>query len=180
MSWDQIYDFFYARDFIYFISSPSIQDALFGVKLVFIFFTVFFLCAVIYFYLNSSYLQYQFLEDVTEFFSWQAYGLRQVDKRWRSIVRKTESGAEEDYKLAIVEADDFLYQTMESGGFAGETFEELVESAAKKMQPGFADILQDHQIRNSIVYEPNYMLDLDDARRTLLHYETAIKNLALV
>ena len=42
VTWEQLYDLLGVREFIYFISSPSIQDQLFGVKLVFIFFAVFF------------------------------------------------------------------------------------------------------------------------------------------
>ena len=85
VTWEQLYDLVGVKDFIYFISSPVIQEQLFGIKLVFIFFAVFFFCAVIYFYINSSYLHYQFLQDVTEFFSWQAYGLIEINRRWRRL-----------------------------------------------------------------------------------------------
>ena len=132
ITWNYIYNLLGITDFMNFISNPAIQDALFPIKLVFILFAVFFFCAVIYFYLNSSYLQYQFLQDVTEFFSWQAYGLRSIDKQWKSVIKKTASGNEKDFKLAVIEADDFLYATLEDRGFKGETFDELLESAAEE------------------------------------------------
>lgn len=164
---------------MYFISSPDIQHELLPIKLVFYAFTIFFLCAVIYLYINSSYIQFKFLQDVAEFFSWQPYGLRSVNKRWAKIIKRTESGAESDYKFAIVEADDFLYQVLEEAGYEGETFEELAGNAGKKMSNNFKDILEAHAIRNLVVYDLDYKLDLDLAKRMLSSYENAIKNISI-
>ena len=179
MSWEQLYDLLGIRDFIYFISSPTIQDQLFGIKLIFIFFAVFFLCAVVYFYINSSYLQYQFLQDATEFFSWQAYGLRAFSRRWKKITKRTESNLENDLKLSIIDADDFLRQTLEYAGYTGDTFEELVENAGKKITPSPDEAIFAHSIRNSIVYQPDYKLSPEDAQKALAIYEEAIKSVTL-
>ncbi len=178
MFWETIYNFLGISDFIAFISSPAIQDALFPVKLVFILFTVFFFCAVIYFYLNSSYIKYQFLQDVTEFFSWQAYGLRSIDRQWKDIIRKTDSGNEKDFKLALIEADDFLYEVLEERETNGETFEELLNSAGKRMLPNFQDIIDAHKVRDLIVFNPDYKLDIENAKKILANYENAIKNIS--
>ena len=176
--WEQLYTLLGIKDFIYFISSPSIQDSLFGIKLVFIFFTLFFFAAVMYFYFNSSYIQYQFLQDVTEFFFWQAYGLREINRRWKKIMKKTESGAESDYKLAIIDADDFLQQTLENRDYRGETFEDLVNAAGKKV-PNIDAIIQAHAVRNSIVYEPDFRLEIERAKGILYDYENAIKGISV-
>ncbi len=177
--WDQIYNYFGIRDFIYFISSPIIQDALFPIKIVFIFFTVFFFCAVMYFYINSSYIQYQFLQDVIEFFSKETYGLRKVTKSWKKIKKRMEMGSESELKLATIEADDFLYQILQDMGYQGETFEESIQDASKKILFNLQDILEAHTIRNSIVYEPDYKLDLEKAKKILSIYENTIKNIAI-
>lgn len=176
--WEQLYDLLGIREFIYFISSPSIQEMLFPIKAVFILFAAVFLCAVIYFYLNSSYIRFQFLQDTVEFLSWQSYGLRDVNRRLRSMVKRIESGLENDFKLAIIELDDFLYQTLDERGYEGETFEELAQRAGRKMLPHPEDILTAHQVRNAIVYDPNYRLDAAVARKMISDYETAIRNVA--
>lgn len=179
MNWEFLYNLLGIRDFIYFISSPAIQETLFPVKLVFIFFTIFFLSAVIYFMVNSSYLKYKFIEDVSEFISYQAYGLREIANRWKKIQNKTESGIESEYKLAVIEADDFLSEILEDRGFAGESFEELVNNAGRIILPNLDEILSAHEIRNSIVYEPDYKIDLDQIKKTLSIYESAIKNIGV-
>ncbi|MBI2050078.1 MAG: hypothetical protein HYT35_01305 [Candidatus Staskawiczbacteria bacterium] len=176
MSWESFYDFLGIKDFIYFISYPDLQDMLFPVKLVFIFFAVFFLGAIVYFMANSSYLKYQFLEDVTEFVSYQAYGLRAITNRWKKIQKRAESGVDAEQKLALIEADDFLKEMLEERGFQGETFEELAKNAGKILLPNLDEILLAHEIRNSIVYNPDYKIDSDRAKNILSIYESAIKN----
>ena len=177
--WEKIYDFLGIKDFIYFISSPSIQEAVFPIKLVFIFFTVVFFCAVIWFYYNSTYLQYKFLQDVSEFFSKEKYGLQKVSRNWNKIKKRADSGSESDFKLAIIEADDYLYETLQDMGYQGDTFEQLLENSdSKKILSNMDEILQAHTVRNSIVYEAGYALDISTAKRILSIYENAIKNLA--
>ena len=178
-SWEQIYDFFGIREFIYFVSSPSIQAELLPVKIVFILFSVLFLFCVFYLYSESSYIKYQFLQDVIEFFSWKAYGLREIEKRWARIMKGVKSGTENEYKLAVIEADDFLYETLEEAGYKGETFDELIARVNPKMLPNFDDLVSAHSERNSIVYDPNYRLDPEKGKKILSNYESAIKALSL-
>ena len=177
MTWETLYDFLHITDFIYFISSSQIQGMLFPIKLVFIFFTVFFLVFVIYFMLNSSWLQYKFLEDVTEFFSWKSYGQRAISKQWSKIKKRIESGAESDYKLAIIDADDFLAQVLDTGGYEGKDFDESIRKAEKMIASTLSDILSAHEIRNSIVYDPDYKISVDQAKKVLDIYEVAIKDI---
>lgn len=179
MSWEDLYNFFGIKDFIYFISSPQLQDTLFPVKLVFAFCAMFFLAFVVYFMLNSSWLQYKFLEDVTEFFSWQSYGARQASKQWEKIKKRTESGSEADYKLAIIDADDFLLEALDSRGYEGESFEEIVKKAGRFISPILNDVLKAHEIRNSIVYNPDFKLSSEQAKGVLDVYESAIKNIGM-
>ncbi len=177
--WDYIFRFFGISDFVNFISSAQLQSALLPIKIVFIFFGFFFLAAVIYFYINSSYIQYQFLQDTVEFLSWQSYGLRQINKRWQKIVKRIEAGnkTESEYKLAIIQADDLLYSLLEERGYQGEDFNQLLNSARKKILPSFEEIDSAHKIRNSLVYDLDYRLDLELAKRILDNYEKAIKNI---
>jgi hypothetical protein len=176
VSWETIYNYLGIRDFIYFISSPEIQETLFPVKIVFVAFTLFFLAAVIYFMVTSSYLQHHFLQDVTEFFSWQPYGLREIAKRWKKIQKRIETGAESDLKLAIIEADDFLGEMLEERDYPGKTFDEKAR-AGKAILPNLDEILEAHAIRNSIVYDPDYKVGLEQAKKILAVYESAIKNI---
>ena len=179
MTWEALYNFFGIKDFIYFISSSQIQDMLFPVKLVFVFCAMFFLAAVIYLMLNSSWLQYKFLEDVTEFFSWQAFGQREMTKQWDRIKKRTESGAESDYKLAVIEADDFLAEVLDNRGYDGEDFENSIKKAGRLIEPILNDVLKAHETRNLIVYNPDYKLPADLAKKILDTYESAVREIGM-
>lgn len=176
MSWEAIYNYLGIKDFIYFISSPQLQDTLFPIKLVFVTFAMFFLAGVIYFMINSSWLQYKFLEDVTEFFSWQSYGLREIAKRWANIRKRVEGGNEAELKLAIIEADDFLAEILDERGFSGKNIEEMLHKAGRSMVGNLDDVLQAHEMRNSIVYNPDFKLDAEKAKKALADYEMAINS----
>lgn len=177
LSWDQLYSLIGIKDFIYFISSPSIQDAVFPVKLVFIFFTAFFFCAVMWFYVNSSYIQYKFLQDTSEFLSHETYGLRKVNRNFKKILKRLDAGTESESKLAIIEADDYLTGLLDQMGYKGDTFEELIANAQKKLLDQSEQILKAHEIRNAIVYDLEYAMDFATAKKLILVYENAIKSI---
>lgn len=176
ITWEQIYNLLGIKDFIYFISSPTIQEFLFPVKIVFIAFSIFFLGAVLWFMYVSTWMKHHFLEDVSEFFSWQAYGFKQIADRWKKIYKRLDSGVESECKLAIIEGDDFLLETLDDKGYEGNSFEEIVAAAGKAIHNPDA-ILDAHKIRNSIVYEPDYSISLEETKRVLSLYENAVKNI---
>jgi hypothetical protein len=179
MSWEQLYNLLRIRDFIYFVSAPELQDALFPAKLVFVAFAMFFLAYVIYFMINSSWLQYKFLEDTTEFFSWQAFGVREMEKQWARIKKRAESGTDSDYKLAVIDADDFLLEVLENRGYEGKDFQESVEKASKLLGPLAKEVLSAHQIRDSIVYNPDQKISTDEYKKMLDTYEVAAKTIGM-
>jgi len=179
MTWEYIYNFFGVKDFIYYISSSQIQDVLFPVKIVFLFLSVFFLVFVIYFMVNSSWLQYKFLEDVAEFFSWKSYGQIEMSKQWNKIKKRSESGAESDYKLAIIDADDFLSEVLDNRGYDSDNFEENVRKAGKLIPSILDDVLRAHEVRNSIVYNPDYKLSVEEGKKILETYESAVNNIGM-
>lgn len=180
MTWESVYNYFGIKDFIYFISNPQIQETLFPIKLVFITFAMFFLAGVIYFMVNSSWLQYKFLEDVTEFFSWQSYGLREISKRWNKIKGRIESGSEPEYKLAVIEAEDFLAEVLEDRGYEEQEFIENLKKAAKLITPLLlSEIMSAHEVRNAIVYNPDYKLDAEQVKKVLGVYESGVNAIGI-
>jgi len=175
ITWEQIYNLLGIKDFIYFTSSPAIQELLFPVKLIFILFSIFFALGVVYFLLNSSWLRYYFTEDVVEFIFWQAFGTKQIADKWKKIKRRLDSGSESEYKIAIIESEDFLLEMLDSKGFEGKSFEEIVGEASKSVLDNIDEVLQAHKIRNSIVYNPDFSITLSETKNIVSIFETAVK-----
>lgn len=165
------------QNIISFISSPEIQEILFPVKIVFIFFAIAFLSGVVYFYFKSSYLKYQSWTDLSAFFKWKSYGLRKIIKRWESIQKRMESPAESEHKLAIIEVDDFLNEILEMRGYKGTKLEERISQVEDIKLSNIKEILDAHKIRNALVYQPDYKLEPDKAKKLLEIYEKAIKEI---
>jgi len=179
MTWEALYDFLHIKDFIYFISAPQLQDMLFPVKIVFIFCSIFFLFFVVYFMIKSSWLQHNFLEDMVDFFTWQSFGQREMNKQWERIKKRVESGVESDYKLAIIDADDYLAEVLDNRGYDSEDLKENIEKAGRLIAPILQDVLNAHETRNLIVYNPDYSLTIDGAKKILDTYEAAVKGIGM-
>lgn len=165
---------------ISYITSSELQRELFLLKIVFIFFSVVFLGGIIYFLVTSSYIKAHFWYDVIEFFAWKPYGFLKLINRWKKIKQRIEKGAEPEYKLAIIEADDFLNEILETKGYKGKNFEERIERVEKIDLPGREDIIKAHEVRNSVVYDPDFKLDLEQAREAISKYENAIRSLGML
>ena len=177
--WDYIYQMLGIKDSMDYFTSSALQNEFLPIKIIFILFSALFLGVAIYFYFNSSYLRYQFLQDVTEFFSWQAYGLRGISKHLKKLIQKAQSGNEQELRLAILEADELLQQVLEERGYKGENIEAMLRRVNKKMLPTLDAVVQAHHTRNSIMHDVNYKLDVEQSKKILGEYEKAIKTLAV-
>ena len=180
MDWEALYNFLGIKDFIYYISSPGLQDYLFPVKIVFVLFSALFLIGIVYFMSNSSWLKYKFFEDSVEFFSWQSFGAREISKQWEKIKKRLESGLESELKLAVIEADDFLGEVLEDRGYGSDTFEQSVAKATRFLAPMSSEILSAHKLRNAIVYDPDIKISPEQARNTVTIYETAVNRVGKI
>lgn len=176
---DSVYRSLGIKDFMDYASSSDLQNQLLPIKIVFILFSALFLWAVLYFYFNSTYLRYQFLQDVTEFFSWQSYGLRGFAKRWKRIIKKTETGNENDYRLAVMEADELVHHILKERGYTGRNFDEMISGVSKKLLPNIEDVVAAHNVRNTIVHDTDYTLDLETTKKLLSDYDKAIRSLSM-
>ncbi len=168
------------REIISFISSAELQQKLFPVKVVFLFFTAVFFVAIIYFLVVSSYIKENFWYDIVEFLSWKPYGFIKIMKRWDEIKSRIEEETESEYKLAIIEADDFLNEILEKKGYKGEDFESRIEKVGKDQPLNKKEVRAAHEIRNSVVYDPDFKLDLEKAKKIIGMYERALRDLGML
>jgi hypothetical protein len=129
---------------------------------------------------NETWKSINVLAETAEFISSRPPGLRLVGKKMRKIRKRLESNNEAEYKLAIIEVDTILGETLQHMNLQGETTEQRLAQVTKIMVPTIDDVLVAHQARNSIVYDPDFRMSLADARRILDIYEEAFKGLDLM
>ena len=165
------------EEIISLIVSPDLQRELLPVKVVLIFFSIVFFVFIIYFFARSTYLKYQFVLDVREFFSIESASLRKFSRRWKRIQQRIGTGVEAEYKLAIIEAEDLLNDLLEGKGIKGENFEERINQIEKTQLPNLDEVLEAHKTRNDIMHDPNYKMESERAKKVLDIYEKAIKGI---
>lgn len=167
-------------DIIDFLTSLEVQERLFPVKVGFLVVSLFFAVIIIFILLRSQYLQWLFLEDLAGFFTYRPYGTKRITRIWRKILRRLETGAESDYKLAIIEVDDMLDSSLKKMGYAGQTLEERLSKLTSATLPNIDQLYEAHQTRNNIIRNPDFRLSLDEARKLLEVFEQAFRDLHIL
>ena len=159
-----------------FIISPTF---IFYLKIAFIVIGALFLLGIIFLLLKNSWLKRRFLEDWTEFFIYRPFGVKKTFKQWAKVLKRLETGKEADYKLAVIEADGLLNDILKKMGYKGETMAKILEQLDSTVLPDIEQIWEVHKIRNNVVHDPDYELNLEQARKILGIYEKSFRTLEM-
>ena len=164
-------------DLIQFILYPKIEGWLLVIKIIFLAFGSFFFGFVIWALINTSWLKRIFLQDLKEILTYRPYGLKKFIKEWKKIEERLDTGLESEAKLALIEADSLLDETLKWLGYPGESLGERLEKLVVDILPNLAEVQEVHKIRNNIIHDPTYKLNLEEARKALAIYEKSLINL---
>jgi hypothetical protein len=97
---------------------------------------------------------------------------------FKKIMERLKSQNEDEAKLAIIEADDFLNESLNKIGYKKEqSLGEKLDETAPDIIPNLEEVREVHNIRNNIIHDPAYRLELEEAKRLLLVYEKALQSL---
>lgn len=146
-------------------------------RTIFIAVFLFFLFCIISLLFRTSWLRIRFLESAFELVAYKPFGVRKFVKQWTQIKRRLEVGQDSENKLAIIEADSTFNDVLEKMGFVEETFEGRIKHLTSDLLPNIEQVLEAHKVRNNIVYDPNYQLTLDEAKKIISIYEKALIDL---
>lgn len=99
-----------------------------------------------------------------------------MNKKWTKIEERLKSGNISEYKVTILEADNIVEGILkdigyDSGADMGQKIDQL-----EMMQPDDAAALKEaHQIRNRIVFEQDFHIDLNQTKHVLEIYKDFLK-----
>ncbi len=134
---------------------------------------------IMFFLLRSPWVRLRYGNDISEFFTYEAAGVKESFVQWSKIVARLDSGREEDSRFALIEADNLLGKVLDKMGYAGETTGEKLQKVNSRIIPNLDQVLNAHDLRNTVVYNPDYKINVDEARRALSFYEQALRDLDL-
>ncbi|MGB9743150.1 MAG: hypothetical protein ACPLW9_00290 [Minisyncoccales bacterium] len=162
---------------INFLFSPPNTNWFLVIKFFFIIISSLFIVFIILGFLNTSWAEARFIINLREFFNYQPIEIRGYKKTWRKIKARLESGLEAEYKLAVIEAEELFEEILKKIGYPGEELLEKLEKLTPDIISNINEIKQAHQIRNQIVYDPNYHLSLEEAAKVINIFDKALQEL---
>lgn len=174
---DNIQQFFHI---LYYLVPQQLPSFLFIPKFIFGLVGIFFAVFIVFALIKSSWLWYLFFLDAREFLTYRAFGVRKFTRDWEKIAARLETGEEAEFKLALIEADSMLDNSLKRLGFGGDTLQEKLDKTSSAILPNVADIKEAHRVRDNIVHDPNFILSHDQARKTLEVYEKSFQILDLI
>lgn len=162
------------------INDPALQEGLLPLKIIFGGVGIFFLLFIIGMLFRTSWVKFAVIYNVVEFLTYRPLGLPRMARRWERIKRRLDTGNEAEFKLAIIEADAILRDTFERIGFHGETLGDQIKLIPPTVVPNVAELEEANRIRNDVVHDPDYRVTLEETRKVLAIYETALRSLDLI
>lgn len=165
------------EEIIQFILNPTFKGWLLAVKITFLAFSAFFLGFIIWALIKTTWLKRIFLWDLIEFLTFRPLEKQRWIKEWEKIKKRLQSNLEAEAKLAIIEADDLLNEILKNLGYREEDLEKKLNKLSPDLLTNLQEVRQAHKVRDDIVHDPSYKLDLKEAKKILAIYERALTNL---
>lgn len=100
-------------------------------------------------------------------------------ERFRAIERRLESDNPSQYKVAILEADQFADEILRESGYAGANMAERLAEIEPGQLTSYEALKAAHEVRNQIVNQPDFAIDREQAKDLLDHYKKLFAELEL-
>ena len=95
------------------------------------------------------------------------------NERWKKVLDYLFSINENDWKLAVIEADSMLFDLLTSLGFKGDNLGDKLKNANINNFRSLNAAWEVHNIRNKIAHEgSSFQLSLHEAKRVIALYES--------
>ncbi|OGF21076.1 hypothetical protein A2316_02960 [Candidatus Falkowbacteria bacterium RIFOXYB2_FULL_38_15] len=121
---------------------------------------------------------YFFYGRIVSFFRGRKYRLdrKGMQKQWGKIEELLKKKDENNYKLALIEADKLLDFVLKSMTMQGNDLNERLRFATAKYEK-LRDVRWAHGMRNKVVHEADFNLDFNSVRGAIRAYHRALKEL---
>lgn len=101
-------------------------------------------------------------------------------ERWQGIEQRLQSDNPSQYKVAILEADQFADALLAESGYAGSNMGERLASVHPGQIASYESLKAAHEVRNRIVREQNFAVSREEAKVLLDQYKQFFIELELL
>lgn len=108
-------------------------------------------------------------------------GSRTKNWRWEEVESHIDSESPNDWKLAIIDADVMLYETLESAGYTGTSIGDKLKSANTKSFTTLEQAWNAHKVRNQIAHGgADFVLTKKIAQDTINQYKMVFSEFGVI
>lgn len=106
---------------------------------------------------------------------------RSTNPRWHYILTLIESPNESDWRVAIIEADSMLEESLKEKGLSGNTVSELLEGAKESGYRSIQDAWDAHIVRNQIAHQgSDFPISQVEGRRVIKMFQNFFEELRII
>ncbi|MBY0538633.1 hypothetical protein K2P47_04535 [Patescibacteria group bacterium] len=143
-----------------------------------------FIFLALYIYASIQAEKYQDIEHDLVHAQEEAYAMKMSggikSDKFAELQAHLDSENPNDWKLAIIEADIILDDTLKRQGYAGPTLGDRLKSISPDTLRSIDDAWQAHKVRNQIAHAgADFVLTQRIARETIMQYERVFKELGV-
>lgn len=99
--------------------------------------------------------------------------------RWLTIEQQLKRDEPSSYQLCVLNADKLLDQALQEKGVQGTTMGERMKSLQKTWSNA-NNVWTAHKLRNQIAHETNVQINYDLARRALIAFKQALRDVGAI
>lgn len=103
-----------------------------------------------------------------------------LKERWQNVLRKASAGSADALKVAIIDADKIVDDSLKQLGFQGEHMADRLEKILPHEIRSLDRVWQAHRVRNNLVHTPDFVISVHEARKTLDDYQAFLKEVKLL
>ena len=171
-----------AREEFEFILSSQLQQDLFIFKIVFISISILFILLIIYFLKKDGwdFFKTAYEADMKDRMGYKDFGAKKLVKKWQSIKKKLTKESEATWKLALIEAEDFLNAILKRMGHGGDDLESNLMRLTEKDVSDLKGLIETSQVCQDIARDPDYRLSKEKAKQAVEIIDKALIELQVL
>ncbi len=169
-----------------FYTKPELATSLAVFKVIFIVITLSFITVAIWlkmkagFYSERAMYYSYFFSKKKKPDTTSVLPLKELKEYWQQLGLRLNMQDEAQWKLAVIEADNFFDHVLTLLGYQGESMGERLQKVLPEHLPSINDVWRVHKVRNSLVHDATFRLAYNQARDVYETYEKALKQLKIL
>lgn len=164
-----------------YLLSSRLQESLFPLKIIFIFISLIFFSAIIYFLVKTDFMQWWFLRTLKNFLFPKPLRREMITRKWKKIKKNLEKGEfESQWKVSLIESLNIFDENLEKIGYLGENLRERLDRLSKEEISNLDELFRAQEICHDVVRDPDYRLTKEEAKEVIEIFEEALKDLEVL